>query len=617
MLERVTTLQGAHGWFVCAEDGGGPQGGSIDGRHEGLAVCNRATAGEWEQIRVIRQTDGRWALQSSDGYYLCAESMKDPFDGAWCVIGYAAFNRGTVGEWECWTAEPMPDGRVALRSWDGVSYLVAEPTGDLSVRRPGTDDGSPGPWESFTAPSPWWEIKPHVDQVAHPHPFAGQFTTLGESCFADDRGPRIDNASYHGGDLFGLYCASFERDKSGLRSIVMDTLASCRAVGYPHVRSWVSVNDARDPSNIWAVKGAPLYVGWGLRATPDFQVRVVEFAQLLRSFGLAWHCAPGGLDQMDALQEARLFVTLRDAVSQAGPSCFSLIEACNEAGGTTDDRSGVAPADSSPENLERLINIIRLAHPNVLYALTAFAGSDDPAVLARFNRPGVTRFAYTHQYRGGKIADKIRHRGTFARDNGIHRLVGDGESCGPFSDHGIPGNGLTCVSAQEYGKREDRQFDDESVAAIGAATAIQHGWPSFMCSAGVRSYTSPTEFPGFASLPRLLRLLPAYTHLGKLTHGGRSDAVIKAVVNPEGYLGRADQCLVTNPQTGAREIVAILYGENPSNHESDYAFPSTAKIEGVIIHPGTGERHPIAWSGPGSVRTVRMQWARIIVGTIS
>lgn len=603
-MTSTTTLRSDHGHFVTAEDGGGPQGVVIAGRPAGLATANRAAAAEWEQIRVERQSDGVWALKSPGGYYLCAEG-----DGHGGVTGVAVFNRGTVGEWERWMAVDGGD-RVALLSWDGRSYLVAEVDGSLRVRVPGTEHGAPGPWESFASPASWWVVPVHVDDP-HPHPFAGQLTTLGESCYADNNGPRVDNAVYHGGDVFGLYCESFEPGKEGLRAVALDVLAKAKKAGYPQVRSWLCVNDTRDPANPWATLGAPLYVGWGLRATPQYLQRGIEWARIVRSFGLAWHAAPGGLDKMDAQQEGRLFEAIRDIVSGAGPECFSLIEACNEARDTC-DRDG----DNEPANLERLINIVRARHPQILYTLTAYTGTEDANELARFNAPGVTRFVYHHGYRAGFIHDKIRHRGTFLRDNGIHRLGWDGEGCGPFSDKDEPGNGLTSVSAQENGHRSDRQFDDESVAAIGAAMAIQHGVPSFMCSTGVKSHADPASFPGFWSLPRLLRLLPAYTHLGRLTHGGRSDAVIRAVTNAGGHLGRADQCLVTNPQTGAREIVAILYGDHngATQGEQTYAFPVAGRVTGVIIHPGTGEQHQIDASGSLSVS---MKWARVLAARVS
>ena len=83
-------------------------------------------------------------------------------------------------------------------------------------------------------------------------------------------------------------------------------------------------------------------------------------------------------------------------------------------------------------------------------------------------------------------------------------------------------------------------------------------------------------------------------------------------------LGRADQALVTNPITGQREIVAILYGDHDGSHgERTYVYPARARVEGRIIHPGTGEAHPILWSGPGATVAISMRWARIVVGVIS
>lgn len=552
----ITTLRASSGHYLCAESGGGT-----------VAVADRVEAGPWEQWTVHTYDDGRVSLQAHNGLYLCAEP-----DGTVIV------NRVESGEYERFTCE-VRDVGVAFKSYRG--YLQAPQGGGTAepVRCVGDDPTLPGVWEFFVSSADWWTPA----QPVHPDPLVGQLTTDGDRCFRDDTGPRLV-CIYHGGDLFALYCA-------GKVDTVRSVFAEVAAAGYHVVRSWVSLNDALDPDNVWA---GPDYLGVGPTHTEDYTGKLVGFANLLTEYGLRWHMAAGGLDGMDIYQERGMFHEWADAMTIAGPEKWALVEALNEARDTGD-----GDGDNTPEHLEYLINIVRDQHPQVLYTLTAYTGTEDPADLEPY-QPSWVRMTYYHGYRGGEIDDKIRHRVSMALESGLGRLFWDGEPGGPWNQQGIPGDPLTSVSAQE----NDHEYDDESVAAMHMGTIIGHGATAFMCSTGVRHYTNPSTFPGFASMPRLLRLIPQDVHRGETVHAGRSNSPIEPTTNADGDLGRADSLLLPDGR-----VVSILYGENPGR----YDYRLREGLRGHLVTLATGAFTPID-IGAGGTLSLDIAWGVGFIG---
>jgi len=452
-------------------------------------------------------------------------------------------------------------------------------------------------------------VPPTPSIPPHPAPIVGQFRTDGDRCFADDTGCRVV-AVYHAGDMFALFAA-------GQVVEVREDLAAVAAAGYQIVRSWVSLNDGADPRNVWA---GPRYLGVGPRITPGYQGKLVAFARLLDEYGLKWHMAAGGIDAMTTAVEEAMFRTWADAMAEAGPEKWALVEACNECRDTS-DRNG----DNEPAHLERLISIVRARHPQVLYTLTAYTGTEDPRELGPYNgyrhlgdrndehrspimeyvpgSPGSShRFIYYHGYRGQEIDDKIRHRVSMALESGLGRLYWDGEPGGPWSAWGVATDRLTQVSAQD----NDHEYDDESVTAMAMGSVIGRGVHAFMSSTGVRRYVSPTTFPGFATIPRLFQKIPQDAHTGILVHAGRANSPIEPTTNSEGHLGRADSLLLD----GGR-VVSLLYGERPGV----YRFRLRQGLKGVLIHPGTAEETPIDLKA-GETLAINMQWARVFVGRV-
>lgn len=423
-----------------------------------------------------------------------------------------------------------------------------------------------------------------VPAAGHPDPLEGQLATQGDLCFRDDSGPRIV-CSYHGGDLFALFCA-------GKADVVKQVLQQVAAAGYHVVRSWAVLNDANDPNNVWA---GPDYIGVGPTHTSGYIGQVAEFANLLDSFGLKWHMAAGGIDGMDTKQEEHMFQQWADAMEIAGAEKWALVEALNEARDTAD-----GDGDNTPEHLEHLINIVRMRHPQVLYTLTAWTGTEDPEIL-KLLQPEWVRFTYYHGYRGGNIDDKIRHRTSMALEaDELGRLFWDGEPGGAWSKEGIPGDPLTRVSAQQ----NDGEYDDESVAAMHMGSVIGHAVTTFMCSTGVRHHADPSTFPGFWSTPMLLRMIPRDAQTGVVVHAGRLTSPIEPTTNRDGHLGRADSLLLPDGR-----VISIFYGERPGHYE----YPLRSGLVGNLIDPATGAMTPIDLSERDRV-VLDMKWARVFVG---
>lgn len=419
----------------------------------------------------------------------------------------------------------------------------------------------------------------------HPAPIVGQLRTDADRCFRDDTGCRIVSV-YHAGDMFALFAAGYEDE-------VRADLAAVAAAGHQIVRSWVSLNDQGDPRNVWA---GPRYLGVGPRVTPDYRGKLVAFARLLDEYGLKWHMAAGGIDAMTTAVEEAMFRTWADAMAEAGPEKWALVEACNECRDTS-DRNG----DNEPAHLERLINIVRARHPGVLYTLTAYTGTEDPAELRPY-QPAWVRFTYYHGYRGQQIDDKIRHRVSMALESGLGRLFWDGEPGGPWSRRGIASDPLTVVSAQDG----DSEYDDESVAAMAMGSVIGHGIHAYMSSTGVRRFASPVTFPGFASVPRLFRRLPQDAHTGTTVHAGRANSPIEPTTNSAGHLGRADSLLLPDGR-----VVSLFYGERPGV----FRYRLRQGLKGVLIHPGTCAEEPIDLPA-GATLVIDMKWARVFVGRV-
>jgi len=87
-------------------------GNPLTAEPDGTLVFNRTEVNDWERFSV-EQHGGSYAFKSAHGRYLCSEP-----DGKFIA------DREVVGDWERWTIERREDGKVALRSVHGL-YICA------------------------------------------------------------------------------------------------------------------------------------------------------------------------------------------------------------------------------------------------------------------------------------------------------------------------------------------------------------------------------------------------------------------------------------------------------------------------------------------------------------
>lgn len=124
---------GINGKYVCAEDYG-----------ESALVADRSSGGEWEQFRVIYNSDGTVSFQSrANNKYLCA--VFDDTDSENPILPRS----NQIGTWEKFYLEQNSDGTYALRTYVNNYYVQA----DINDTRAGilhAIGATVGTWEKLT-----------------------------------------------------------------------------------------------------------------------------------------------------------------------------------------------------------------------------------------------------------------------------------------------------------------------------------------------------------------------------------------------------------------------------------------------------------------------------------
>lgn len=318
---------------------------------------------------------------------------------------------------------------------------------------------------------------PEIVPVKHPDPLDGQVRLVNGS-FGDNRGPRAIG-SFHAGDWLGQ---GMVYGPSHIISEV-DVLADA---GVHVARSWFQLKTIPGRSPFWDSKPAPR---WNPADDPQ---RFAECCNVFTSRGIKLHVAGGGIKDMSDGEETAAFSVLRDTIDQIGPEHFALVEACNEIRDTGDED------DIEPSELTRLVNIVRSRFPNILYALSAYTGTEDRPTLRRYT-PDWMGFYLQHDYRGGRAHDKIRHLFSGAYEGVVVR-----RNCWHGEPFGVLGQSRL-VSAQDNG----HELDAHVMALSAAMSAMTRGAWTYMSGPGVIHSVEPvTDLPGFRETWRILRDLP-------------------------------------------------------------------------------------------------------------
>lgn len=370
--------------------------------------------------------------------------------------------------------EMQHDGNLVAYDAAGTPYWASDtnaPGASLEISRAGLRIVADGAvvWEVGTgleAPPP------AVQSMLH-----GQVRIVGQA-FHDDTGPCLP-FQCHAGDLIGQgLVLGFDRARH-----IIDEIADA---GYPIIRSWFQL---KITTGSW-IPG-PTERGWNpLANVPLFRDILAYGAER----GVKWNLSGGGIKGLSNSEETELFSMLRDVIGDIGAQHFFQVQAANEVR-DTGDRD-----DHEPAELERLVSIVRAAHPDILYSLTAYTGHEDKATIAKYTTSRM-RHAVVHGSRDGHFWDKYRHIFSLMRERTLGRDVGgQDEPFGVERKHGEPAT----VSAQANGHELDQPGIMEGAAVM---SLMCRQWWTFMSGSGV-VYHDFTRLPGFYETPKLVEQLP-------------------------------------------------------------------------------------------------------------
>lgn len=131
-IPETVSFRTSTGVHLTAEDGGAPEGTMVGVRPGGLLTARSETADAWQTFTLIRLAGGIVALQSSNGFYLCAEN-----GGGRELVARS----DVIGPWETFlpvhgegAGDPdKGDTWVGLRTVDGW-YVHAYPDGSVDAK---------------------------------------------------------------------------------------------------------------------------------------------------------------------------------------------------------------------------------------------------------------------------------------------------------------------------------------------------------------------------------------------------------------------------------------------------------------------------------------------------
>ena len=268
-----------------------------------------------------------------------------------------------------------------------------------------------------------------------------------------------------------------------------------KTAGFDFVRFWFSLNLALRPDSFWAGRDLGLH-------QPEYEEAARAYLTMLRRVRLRAQASGGDLKGVADAYENELYDTWARILGDAGHrETVILFEGLNEARDTGD------PDDSTPAEIERLVNRVRRSNSMSLCALSAYSGTEDIAVLRAWT-PAWMRFLLVHDYRGDHLTDKIRHAWTIGYEQGLIW-------------HGEPAGVGPWVSST------DNKHELEAPGAMEVyvlAMAMSRGVPMYFSSPGVIFDRPFSSMPGFSTVCPALDLLPRDVgSWDQLFHGGTSN----------------------------------------------------------------------------------------------
>ena len=360
----IVTLRASGGFFVCAEMGGGG---------DGVVMVNREAAGPWEQWTPVALDDGKFALQSGSGHFLCADAD-----------GECRANRDEIGPWETFTIEAR-GGSVAFKTYHGT-YLQAPLGGGSGVKLTHTfNESMPGEWEFFVSSEAFWETMPVAKR-----PLIGRLR-VEQKLFADDSGYRRVH-----------FCSWFP----ALR-ILRDSpeefyrqLDSITAAGYQGIRVFLAVGGwddywvGREVAPVrfqqWTFEDNHMRPGtlthW-VEAWPDYDDLLRELLQACKARKVRLHVTTGDMqiicpDLNEEIDLHRRFA--RICAEEGGLDVIAISEVTNE---FPLNRYG----SDSPESITQMghvLDVWREAIPGILTMQGAIPQNEEPESLSKASTHG-------------------------------------------------------------------------------------------------------------------------------------------------------------------------------------------------------------------------------------
>ena len=326
----------------------------------------------------------------------------------------------------------------------------------------------------------------------------------------------------HFGEAFSLWTRERDKCKEALKDIV--------EAKYDGVRTWITLNVGDNPISYWNGRGvSPRY-------TERYYEQLEEFIlYCFNTHNLRVHLAAGDLSGFRNNEESELFDNLATVLARVPNEAILLVEGLNEARDTGD------ADDTDPAEIERLITIVKRRHPQHLYALSAYTGTEEYDDLKRWT-PDWMPFVLVHGYRGGEVHDKVRHIFSVVYEKPVRKWAWQGEPTGPGE----------WVSATE----NQHQLDNEALSMM-ACMALMTGqvW-CYMSSPGVKYTQSFKEMPGFKDVPLVREILPKdISTFTDRFHGGESFSFKRLWAVPSTDETRADHVMHSDGR-----FAVLLYG---------------------------------------------------------
>ena len=564
MTATYHTLLADHGRYVCAEEGGAPEGTIIDGRQGGLLTATREAVGPWETFGVEPQEPGVVALRSVNGFYACAENAGQD--------GVVVCRSTSVGGWERFLVHG--DGtRVSfeaecrrgffIKAWpDGRVTLDQSMTGD-----PPTPIPEPGAYETFTADPPLPGTGAPVDT-----PLQGVITADYSAGIRDATGPVLPRV-LHVGDLLARYHYDPEWAEE-----VLDEIA---AAGWQAVRSWTVLR-----GSYWE--------DWGTPITPDhpwYWDNLRAFCQALTSRGLRWLVSQGDLCAWTGQSGRIAFMQqlAHELTAHGGNDSLMFgVDCGNETAWNGED---------DPQQLREMLDAFLAVLNTPIRTLTSW-DEDHPN---EFLVGDVQRDLHTGRWPWPQVARRVFNVGYEVQPH-VFTMYSEpaGQGCQEYGGDTRIGHHVSATSEPA----EWNDGDPEIQLAYAAIHAIAKG--QFVCfmSPGVITDESFTHYPAFSLVPRLYAALPQDLTTWTTFHGGEGRAFspdrILAVPSDDGLDVRCDHAMGPGGQR-----VCVAYG--PAGH---YDLRVVNNFHGKLLDLGTLEVVNVAWAA-GQV--IQFSWRRAIV----